>query len=197
MDDSQVTRPSLLLRIRNADDVTAWREFAEVYGPLVHRFGRKRGLQDADAADLAQDVLSTVAGTIENLNYNRQIGRFRGWLLTVARSKLSNLFTRRKRQPQGSGDSAMRQSLENIPSTADEEAEWDSEYERRLFEWAAERIRPDFQDATWQAFWSTAVDGLDARTVSDRLGMTVGAVYIAKSRVLARLKDRIKEIGER
>ena len=197
VEDSQLTRPSLLLRIRNADDVGAWREFAEVYGPLIHRFARNQGLQDADAADLAQEVLYAVAGAIGRLNYDRQLGRFRGWLLTVARSKLSNLFARRKRQPQGTGDSGLQESLQRVPSASDEEAFWDAEYERRLFEWAAERVRPSFQATTWQAFWMTAVDDKDVKEVSVQLGLTVGAVYIAKSRVLARLKEQIQEIGER
>lgn len=195
MDDSQLTRPSLLLRIRNADDAAAWREFTEVYGPLIHRFARKQGLQDADAADLAQEVLYAVAGAIGRLNYDRQLGRFRGWLLTVARSKLSNLIAKRKRQPQGSGDSGLQESLQSVPSEV--EAFWDAEYERRLFEWAAERVRSGFQETTWQAFWMTAVDGTDVKEVAQSLGITVGAVYIAKSRVLARLKDQIQEIGER
>ncbi len=196
VDDSQLTRPSLLLRIRHPDDVAAWREFAEIYGPLVHRFARKQGLQDADAADLAQEVLYAVAGAIGRLNYDRQLGRFRGWLLTVARSKISNLFAKRKRQPQETGDSAVQESLQSIPSSSDE-AYWDAEYERRLFEWAAERVRPVCQETTWKAFWMTAVDGKDVKEVSQELGITVGAVYIAKSRVLSRLKDQIQEIGER
>lgn len=197
VEDSQLTRPSLLLRIRNADDGAAWREFAEIYGPLIHRFARKQGLQDADAADLAQDVLYAVAGAIGRLNYDRQLGRFRGWLLTVARSKLSNLVARRKRQPQGSGDTDLHESLQSLPSSPEDETYWDAEYEKRLFEWAAERVRPGFQQTTWQAFWQTAVDNKDVKDVAEKLGITVGAVYIAKSRVLARLKEQIREIGER
>lgn len=197
MDDSQLTRPSLLLRIRNAADTSAWREFTEIYAPLIHRLARKQGLQDADAVDVAQDVLYAVAGSIGQLNYDRQIGRFRGWLLTVTRSKLNNFHAKRKRNPQGSGDTAQQASLQSIPSGADDEAFWDAEYERRLFEWAAERVRPDFQPTTWQAFWLTAVDGKDAKEVSEELAISIGAVYIAKSRVLARLKEQIQEIGER
>lgn len=197
MDDSQLTRPSLLLRIRNTDDAGAWREFTEVYGPLIHRFARKQGLQDADAADLAQDVLYAVAGAIGRLNYDRQLGRFRGWLLTVARSKLSNLFAKRKRQPQGTGDSSLQESLQTVPSNGDDEAYWDAEYERRLFEWAAERVRPEFHENSWRAFWMTAVDGMDVKEVSEKLGITMGAVYIAKSRILAKLKAQIQQIGER
>lgn len=197
MTDSQLTRPSLILRIRDNHNAEAWREFTEIYGPLIHRFACKNGLQDADAADLVQDVLCSVAGAIGRLNYDRQLGKFRGWLLTVAHSKLCNQLTQRKRQPQGSGDSALCETLQNAPASSEEEASWDEEYERRLFEWAAERIRTSFQETTWQAFWQTAVDGLDVKDVAEKLGLSVGAVYIAKSRVLSRLKEQIQEIDDR
>lgn len=192
-----MTRPSLLLRIRNSDDVVSWREFAEIYAPLILRFAKKHGLQEADAADLTQEVFSAVAGNIGRLDYDRQLGRFRGWLLTVARSKLSNLFARSRRQPQGSGDTGLQESLQSLPSNSDDEAFWDEEYERRLFEWAAERVRGGFQETTWTAFWQTAVVGRDVKDVAQELGITAGAVYIAKSRILARLKEQIQEIGER
>ena len=113
MADSQFTRPSLLIRVRNSGDGEAWREFTEIYAPLIHRFARKQGLQDADAADLAQDVLCSVASAIGKLNYDRQLGKFRSWLLTVAHSKLCNQVAQRKRQPQGSGDSAFCEALQN------------------------------------------------------------------------------------
>jgi RNA polymerase sigma-70 factor (ECF subfamily) len=195
--DSQFTRPSLLIRVRNSGDGEAWREFTEIYAPLIHRFARKQGLQDADAADLAQDVLCSVASAIGKLNYDRQLGKFRSWLLTVAHSKLCNQVAQRKRQPQGSGDSAFCEALQNVPASSEHEAYWDEEYERRLFEWAAEKVRTGFQESTWQAFWQTTVEGLDVKDVAEKLGITVGAVYIAKSRVLSRLKEQIQEIGDR
>src|SRR5436309_1969714 len=90
MGDSPITRPSLLVRIRDTRNDQAWSQFVEVYAPLIYGFARKHGLQDADAADLTQDVLRVVASTIGGLEYDRQRGSFRGWLVTVVRNKLRN-----------------------------------------------------------------------------------------------------------
>src|SRR5262249_57184160 len=102
-----------------------------------------------------------------------------GWLLTLAHHKLCDFFTRRRRQHNGSGDSSVQEMLHEVP--APQPDEWDQDHERRLFSWAAEQARAEFTKATWQAFWQTAVDGRAGRDVAAALGMSVGAVYIAKS----------------
>ncbi len=93
MGDSATTRPSLLLRIRDARDAAAWSQFVELYAPLVYGFARKHGLQDADAADLTQDVLRAVARSARSLEYDPRRGTFRGWPFTIVRHKLRNLLT--------------------------------------------------------------------------------------------------------
>jgi RNA polymerase sigma-70 factor (ECF subfamily) len=196
MDESPATRPSLLVRIRDRKDEDAWRQFVALYTPLVYRFARRRGLQDADAADLAQDVLRAVAVAASHLEYDPQRGSFRGWLFGVARHKLSDFLAKQERQCQGSGDTSAQIRLMEHPAPAAEAALWDQEYERRLFEWAAEQVRGGFTDQTWQAFWQTAVEGREAKETAAALGMTLGAVYIAKSRVLARLRKQIERCQE-
>jgi len=94
MTTSPHTRPSLLVRIRDAADREAWRQFVELYAPLVYRFARRRGLQDADAADLTQDVLQAVARSSGRLEYDPRRGTFRGWLFTVDRNKLHTFLRR-------------------------------------------------------------------------------------------------------
>lgn len=195
MADSPTTRPSLLLRLRNAQDRDAWGQFVGAYAPLVYGYARKHGLQDADAADLTQDVLRAVAGAAGRLEYDPARGSFRGWLFTVVRNKLRTFLDRRGRQAVGSGGTSAQVFLEAQPGR-DAEDYWDREVEARLFAWAAEQVRGGFQVATWQAFWQTAVEGRPAKEVAAALGMTVGAVYIAKSRVLARLKEEIETLGE-
>ena len=190
------TRPSLLVRIRDRGDRAAWVQFAEIYSPLLHRFARRHGLQEADANDLVQEVLKAIATAAERLEYDPRRGSFRGWLYAVARSKLSDLLAARARQAQGSGDSGVQGLLEQQPAPADDSAEWDAEYERRLFAWAAEQVRADFQEKTWQAFWQTAVEGRPAAQVGEALGLSVGAVYVAKSRVMDRLKEQVQELHE-
>ena len=195
MGDEPATSASLLLRIRDRGDHAAWSRFVEVYQPLIHGFARKHGLQEADAADLAQEVLRAVARSVGRLDYDPRRGSFRGWLFTVVRNRLRDFRERRRRQVQGSGNSGVQQLLNEQPTPpGGPEEDWDREYERRLFTWAAEQVRPSVQEATWQAFWRTAVEGQSGQEVAQALGMTVAAVYLAKSRVMARLKQEIRQL---
>jgi RNA polymerase sigma-70 factor (ECF subfamily) len=193
MADLPNTRPSLLVRLRQAADHEAWQEFVHLYAPLVYGFGRRQGLQDADAADLTQDVLGSVSTAISRLDYDPKRGSFRGWLFTVARRKLADFLERRQRQPRASGDSSAQETLEAIAAPSDEQC-WNEEYDRRLFHWAVEQVRGAFTESTWQAFWQSAVEGKRPQEVAETLGMSVGAVYIAKSRVQARLKEELAQI---
>jgi RNA polymerase sigma factor (sigma-70 family) len=197
MTDSPTTRPSLLLRIRRKDDHAAWAEFVEIYAPLIHGYCRRRGLQEADAANLTQDILSKVMNHADRFEYDTARGRFRGWLLTLTRNRINDHFSGLKRQTRGSGDTGVRAILEQVPDQDEQDDEqWDTDYQHRLFHWVAEKIRDEFQDATWRAFWNTAVKGQAAKQVAENLSMSVGAVYIAKSRVLARLKIRVRAVDD-
>jgi RNA polymerase sigma-70 factor (ECF subfamily) len=196
IDDGPATRASLLLRLRDPKDGEAWRQFVQVYAAVVYGFARKRGLQDADAADLMQDVFRAVASAAGRLQYDRARGTFRGWLYTVTRNKLYNFLTGRRRRERASGDSDARELLEAQAAPPDGAAEFDQGYERRAFTWAAERVRGEFTAQTWQAFWLTAVDNVGAKEVGSRLGLSTGAVYVAKSRVLARLREEIQQLQQ-
>jgi RNA polymerase sigma-70 factor (ECF subfamily) len=197
MSDSPTTRPSLLVRLRDPGDRLAWAQFVEIYAPVVYGFARKHGLQDADAADVTQEVLRAVSVSAKKLEYDPGRGSFRGWLFTVARNKLRNFLGREKRPDQGSGHPDALNLLNQQPAREEDQAAiWEQEYERRLFIWAADQVREDFQDSTWKAFWQTAVDGKSGKEVAATLGMTVAAVYLAKGRVMARLKEQIQEIQE-
>jgi RNA polymerase sigma factor (sigma-70 family) len=196
MSDLPLTRASLLIRIRDGNDRDAWTQFLQVYGPVVYSFARKRGLQDADAADLMQDVMRSVSTAAKNLQYDPRKGSFRGWLFTVSRNRIFNFLSKRKNQSQASGDSAEHDRLNNVAAAADGEADWDQEYQRQVFAWAAEAVKGEFQANTWQAFWQTAVDGRSPAEVGKELKLSAGAVYVAKSRVLARLRDKVKEFEE-
>lgn len=194
MTDTPATRLSLLVRLRDARDDGAWAQFVEIYAPLVHGFARRHGLQDADAADLTQDVLQAVSGGIRRLDYDPRRGSFRGWLFTVVRNKLRNFLAALKRPGRGSGDPDAQHLLQEL--SAREEAQtawWDQEYERRVFSWATDQVRGAFQDSTWQSFWQTAVEGKTGPEVARALGLSVAAVYLAKGRVMARLKEIIRE----
>jgi len=191
-----LTRASLLVRLRDPNDTEAWKDFVRLYATVIYGFARKRGLQDADAADLMQEVLRSVAGAVGRLDYDPIKGTFRGWLYSITRNKIYNFLESRRRHPRGTGDSNAHQRLEEQPGREAEADEWDREYERKAFAWASDRVRPEFQPNTWQAFWLTAVEGQNAKDAGRRLGLSPGAVYVAKSRVLARLKEEISLLSD-
>jgi RNA polymerase sigma-70 factor (ECF subfamily) len=192
-----LTRASLLVRLRDPKDEAAWGEFVDLYAPLVYGYARKQGLQDADAADLSQEVLGAVARAISRLEYDPAHGAFRNWLFTIVRRKLANWRTAHANRTRGSGNSGVQQLLEQCPvANGSAAAEWENEWERRLFAWACAQVRRDVAASTWQAFWRTAVDDLPGKQVAAELGLSVAAVYMARSRVFARLKELIRSVQE-
>jgi RNA polymerase sigma-70 factor (ECF subfamily) len=196
MPEAPRTQPSLLVRLRDARDDRAWAQFVDLYAPLVYGRARRGGLQDADAADLTQVVLRAVASAIRRLEYDPRRGSFRGWLFTIVRSKLCGFRDRRADLCRGTGDSATQRLLEAQPAPDDSAAGWDAECEQRLFAWAAEQVRAQVQEATWQAFWQTAVEGRPGKEVAAALGMSLAAVRLAKSRVVARLRSLVRDARE-
>ena len=196
MHEAPKTRPSLLLRMRDREDVQAWNEFSEIYEPLVYRLARKNGFQDADAHELTQDVLLAVSSSIDRWDADPSRGSFRGWLFRVARNLMVNLLIKQRRHPQGVGDTDFQQLLVEQPDPESlETAEFDHEYRRQAFGWAAERIEGEFQQRTWSAFWKTCVEGKDVADTARELEMSTGAVYVARSRVMARLRKKIETFG--
>jgi len=197
MHESPVTRASLLVRLRDGGDTGAWHEFVRLYAPVIYGFARKRGLQDADAADLMQEVLRSVSSAAPRLEYDRARGTFRGWLFTITRNKVFNFLESRSRRVVGTGDSAVRDRLEqHADGNGAPTADWEADYRRTLAAQAMARIKSEFQAATWKAFLQTAVDGLSPAQAAKNVGMSVGAVYVAKSRVIARLRQEIESMRE-
>jgi len=197
VDESPLTRASLLVQIRDGSNHAAWQEFINLYGPVVYGFARKRGLQDADAADLMQDVLRSISTAIGRLDYDRNQGTFRGWLFTITRNKILNFLAARRIRPQGSGDTTTNRLLAEAPEAIDGSDSWELEYQRRLASLAMDRIKGEFQENTWRAFWLTAVEGAVASAVARQIAMSPGAIYVAKSRVLARLKEEVESMRQK
>lgn len=194
MSEIPITQPTLLLKIRDADDSAAWEQFVRLYTPLVFAFCKQRGLQDADASDVAQEVMKTVAQSIERFDYNRRKGTFRGWLFTVTRNKLLKFFTKLQKQPQGTGRTTIHTQLEQTPDAQETEI-WNLAYQKRLFQWAANEVKSEFSEKTWDAFWNTAVKNQNSQETAKALSMSLGAVYIAKSRVISRIRQQIESIS--
>jgi RNA polymerase sigma-70 factor (ECF subfamily) len=195
MAEIPATRASLLVRLRDPKDSAAWREFVTLYTPLVYGYLRKQNLQHADAADLCQEVFSAVAGAIGRLAYDPQRGTFRGWLFTVMRRKLSN-WRRTQRNRAEESSAAGQEFLEESLASREEEAQWEAEWEQRIFAWACAQVRSEVEEATWQAFWRSAIEGQPGQQVASDLGVSVAAVYHARSRIRARLKELVQSVQE-
>jgi len=197
MQNTPETRASLLIRLRDRQNRQAWTEFVDIYDPLIYRLARRQGLQDADARDLTQQVLMAVAAKVENWNPDRSKGSFRAWISQVARNLIINMLIHRRRHPPGTGDSNIQQLLnQKSAPTGEDSALFDAEYRRQLFHHVAGQVRDEFRSTTWSAFWDTCVQGQEIKQVAQRLDISIGAVYIARSRVLARLRQRIEQIEE-
>jgi RNA polymerase sigma-70 factor (ECF subfamily) len=188
------TRDTLLTRLRNPADQQAWAEFAQLYGPLIFRFAVGRGLQEADARDITQRVLWTVARAAERWEPGTERGRFRGWLAKVTTNAVLNLVQRDAKH-RGSGRTSVWDLLEQTPQ-GDEDAanRWRHEKRCQMFRWAANRVRSRFTDDVWSLFWRTAVDGEAIENVAAELGKTLGAAYAARSRVLVAIRRVVNDI---
>lgn len=175
------TSASLLQRIREKPDTVAWERLVRLYTPLLLYWSRKLGLNEQDAADLVQDVLVVLVQKLPGFEY--QPGRtFRGWLRTV----LMNKWRDRPRRGLAEMESGQ------VPEAPPEDALDDREYRLFVLGQALRIMMSDFEPATWQACWETVVMGRQANEVAAELGLTVNAVYLARSRVLARLRQDLQ-----
>jgi RNA polymerase sigma-70 factor (ECF subfamily) len=194
MSDFPETRNSLLERVQSLDD-DAWQEFVAIYRPVVCRLARKRGLQHADADDLAQRVFIAVGRAIGNWQPDPDRGRFRAWLGTITRNAIINALARRPPDAAAGGTSILERIEEQADTDERTQHDLELEYRRSVFRWAARRVRDEFGDGTWNAFWLTTVEGRDIAETAAELGKSPGAVYAARSRVMRRLRNEIETHG--
>jgi RNA polymerase sigma-70 factor (ECF subfamily) len=186
------TRASLLLRLRDSQDHEAWVEFVSLYEPVAYRLLRRSGLQDADAREVMQELFMVVSRSIGRWDPAKERGSFRGWLRRVQRNLVINWLQQRERRAMAVGGSDLQAMLEMLPADSDPETvEFDRELRRARFHRAAEQVRAEVQPATWQAFWETGVVGTSPALAAEKLGMSVGAIRVAKCRVLVRLRAAV------
>ncbi len=178
------TRSSLLVQLADRENQQAWFEFVNLYQPVIYNYARRHGLQDSDAHDVVQGVLVRVARKAKTWNPDQSRGSFRGWLAVTVRNLAIDHFRVQKNRPQ---------SLLDQHEVAAATASFDWEHRRSLFHWAAERVQQEFHSPTWQAFWQTAVQNHPVTQVAADLNMSCGAIYVARSRVLARIRQLISQ----
>jgi RNA polymerase sigma-70 factor (ECF subfamily) len=193
---STATSRSLLEGAR-ANDPAAWERLVALYAPLVLCWCRRSGLRGEDAADVFQEVFQAVAAHLGGFRRERPDDTFRGWLRTITRSKVADHYRRRAGEPSGAGGSEARALMAELPWANPRDHDPDAggdEVEHALLRRALESIRGEFEPRTWQAFWLTAVEGRAAADAADELGMSPGAVRVAKSRVLHRLRAELGDL---
>jgi RNA polymerase sigma-70 factor (ECF subfamily) len=188
------TSASLLGRLGgNPNDAAAWDEFVGRYGRKVLHWCRHWGLQEADAQDVTQNVLLMVAQQMRTFRYDPG-GSFRAWLKTVARGAWGKWLQAQQRPGRGSGDSKVLEVLAAVEARDDLVRRLEQEYDHELFEAAAARVRLRVEPQSWEAFRLQALEGLSGNEAAARLGMKVGAVFMARSRVQRLLQEEIRQL---
>lgn len=191
---------TLLVRLQAQED-EAWRRLDHLYGPVVLAWCRGAGLQADDAADVRQEAFRSVAGAIASFQRAKAGDSFRGWLWRITQNKLRDFFRRQRQQPQAAGGTTFQQHLQEIPLSADGEDDVkapspSTDESGGIMGRALELIRSEFAERTWQAFRRVAIEGHSPADVAADLGMSAGAVYVAKSRVLRRLREEFGDLME-
>ena len=188
---------STLLDQLRAGRPEAWERFVRLYSPLVYRWCRRSGLAAEDAADVLQEVFSAVMLHLPDFRRDRPQDNFSGWLATITRNKVRDLYRRRHGRASAQGGSTAQRQMAEVPEPSEPSEESirpDAESAAWLSRRVLETIRNEFEARTWEAFWRTAVDGQPPAQVAEALEMTVAAVYMAKSRVLRRLRQVMGEL---
>lgn len=202
-DEATETSHSLLAMAR-ADDPEAWERLVSLYSPLIYYWCRSMQLPEQDMADVFQETFQSVARKIKDFKHHESGGTFRGWLRTVTRNKVLDHYRRKGVEPRPEGGTEMRLRLEQVPFDEDVDSELvstaadnsEKHAYTKLFQETLERIRPHFNQRTWQAFWKVCVEGLETSEVAALLEMKPGNVRVAKSRVLNRIRQELGDLPE-
>ena len=189
------TNLRLIARVKDPADGVAWIEFLELYQPVVYRMARRRGLQDADAQDVIQQVLSSVSKSVARWVADEAQPPFRAWLTTITRNAIVKAMTRRPRD-QATGSTSVLRRLHAEPDRLETTTEIVHETRREIVRRAASQIRREFSESTWDLFWKTSIEGVSVAAMSESTGKSTGAIYVARYRVITRLKEKISEVAE-
>lgn len=188
------TQLQLVLRLADASDQAAWQEFQESYAPFLEAFFRRRDCQSADAQDLTQQVLLAVARKVGDWSPDGRPESFRRWLLTIARRVAIKFWLRQEGQPDAPGGTDFLDWLQQLPEkwTSDEQTAL-VEFRALAFQWALEEVRQEVRPATWTVFERTSLRREEIAAVARDLGLSLGAAYMARSRVMSRLRALVRK----
>lgn len=189
------TNPSLIARVKDLGDGASWVEFLGIYQPVVYRMARRRHLQDADAQDVMQQVFLSISRSIERWEAGDGQPPFRAWLTTIARNAITKALARRPRD-QATGTTSAADILENELAVEATASEILAEARQEIIRWATEQIRSEFSEEIWQIFQQTAIHGVPIADVAKSSGRSTGSIYVARFRIIARLKEKIQEVSQ-
>ena len=189
------TSESLILRICDPQDAIAWSQFVAIYQPVVYRLSRRRGLQHADADDLCQQVFFSVSKAVGNWQPHKDGPRFRNWLNRVTRNAILNAMSRAK-PDRATGDSDAQELLLELPDSENITTAFLNESRMEAFRWAAKQIQSEFSSTTWAMFHETSIAGRSIAEVAIAMSKSSGAVYIARCRVMQRIKEKVNEVSD-
>lgn len=192
------TPPSLLERLRDRSNPADWQRLSDVYRPWLLGWLVRQGLHEADAEDLVQDILIVVLRELPHFQHNQRAGAFRAWLRTIAVHRLRDAIRGRRYRPTANGDSAMLEQLHQLEDPASAlSQQWELDHDRQVVNRLLQYIEPDFQQTTWKAFLGVMVEGQKPAVVAEQLSISVNAVLLAKSRILARLRQEARGLVDR
>jgi RNA polymerase sigma-70 factor (ECF subfamily) len=184
------TSTSLLKRVQSGSDGESWNRLVEVYTPLIRGWLGRWSHLNHDADDLVQEVMAVVVRKLPEFRRQPRPGAFRCWLRTITVNCLRAHWRACQSRPTVVGDTDFIQLLEQLEDPASGlSRQWDEEHDRHVFQRLLEIVRPHFEPATWDAFRLVALEGKSPDEAAAELELTVNAVFIAKSRVLRRLRQ--------
>ena len=192
------TRKSLLTRLKNWDDQEGWREFFDCYWKLIYSVALKSGFSDAEAQDVVQDTVVSVAKKMRHFRSDPEVGSFKAWLLVVTRSRIADRLRKRRLpiaqvQPEASEETAIIERVPN-PDGPDLDALWEAEWKKNLFDQAIDSVKKQITPKQFQIFDLYVLQETPLANITASLGVSAGQVYLAKHRVSRLLKNELKKI---
>lgn len=194
------TRQSLLVRLRDWDDSTSWKDFFDTYWKLIYGVARKAGLSDAEAQDVVQDTIVAVAKKMPDFDYNPRLGSFKGWLMRLTRWRITDQFRKKAYESGGKwfpreqaiGDDALTRHAQAVPFDLDRA--WDEEWQKAVMEAALKKLRQQASQHQYQMFYLHVIKEVPAREVARRLGVKLAEVYFAKYKLSAIVRRHIRAL---
>jgi RNA polymerase sigma-70 factor (ECF subfamily) len=186
------TRPSLIAHLQGAGNDLAWGEFVAAYEPFLRRLIERQGVPERHLADVTQQLLGGVARSVGQWRDDGHPASFRRWLARVARNIALKFMARERRQVAGWGGTDFLEMMDRVPDAA--LAERERQFEHELVVWAAEQVRGEFRESSWQAFWGTLVEGRPVAELSAELRVSAGSIYMSRSRIMARIRAKVREV---